>query len=100
MYWKNKKNYLAYAIMGHNKFSLVDAIYNFLGIIFPNCRDALKLVEKGQETPLKWHEKFALKYNSPLCLHCNCNREKFDKEYGKLKIAEAERTAQHSSSTS
>ena len=64
-------------------FSLVDAIYNFLGIIFPNCRDALKLVEKGQETPLKWHEKFALKYNSPLCLHCNCNREKFDKEYGK-----------------
>ncbi len=86
--------------MGHKNFSLVDAIYNFLGIIFPNCRDALKLVEKGQETPLKWHEKFALKYNSPLCLHCNCNREKFDKEYGKLKNAEAERTARRSSSTS
>ena len=100
MYWKNEKNYLAYAIMGQHKFSLVDAIYNFLGIIFPNCRDALKLVEKGQETPLKWHEKFALKYNSPLCLHCNCNREKFDKEYAKLKTLEAERNAKGSSSTS
>jgi hypothetical protein len=71
--------------MSEQKFSLIDAIYNFLGWIFPNCRDALKLVEKGQKHGLKWHEKVALKYNSPLCLHCNCNREKFDKEYKKLK---------------
>ena len=52
--------------MGQQKFSLADAVYGFLGHIFPSCSDALKLVEKGQNTPLKWHEKFALKYNSPL----------------------------------
>ena len=79
--------------MGQQKFSLIDAVYNFLGILFPNCRDSLNLVEKGQERPLKWHEKFALKYNSPLCMHCNCNREKFDKEYEKLKALEAKRKA-------
>jgi hypothetical protein len=77
--------------MGQQKFSLADVIYGFLGHIFPSCRDALNLVEKGQKTPLKWHEKFALKYNSPLCIHCNCNREKFDKEYEKLKAIESER---------
>lgn len=79
-------------IMGQQKFSLADAVYGFLGHIFPSCSDALKLVEKGQNTPLKWHEKFALKYNSPLCLHCNCNREKFDKEYEKLKAIESSRS--------
>ena len=71
--------------MDKRKFSILDCIYNVLGFIFPNCRDALKLVEKGKKEPLRWHEKLLLKYNSPLCLHCNCNREKFDKEYKKLK---------------
>ncbi len=45
----------------------------------------MRLVELGQERPLSFPEKFVLAYNSPLCLHCNCNREKFDKERAVLR---------------
>jgi hypothetical protein len=74
-----------------NKSSSTDRIYSVLGAIFPNCGDALRLVELGQERPLKLHERFVLAYNSPLCLHCNCKREKFDKEREKYRTAEATR---------
>lgn len=43
------------------------------------------MVERGQERPLKLGEKFVLFYNSPLCLHCNCNRAKFDEERAKMR---------------
>lgn len=75
------------------KPSTTDRIYGILGAIFPNCGDALRMVEIGQERPLKAHERFVLAYNSPLCLHCNCKREKFDKEREKYRAAEATRKA-------
>lgn len=76
-----------------NKNTASDRVYAFLGAIFPNCGDALRLVELGQERPLKPYERFVLAYNSPLCLHCNCKREKFDKEREKYRAAEASRKA-------
>lgn len=45
----------------------------------------MRMVERGQERPLKLGEKFVLFYNSPLCLHCNCNRAKFDEERAKMR---------------
>ena len=68
-----------------------DRVYSILGAIFPNCGDALRLVELGRERPLKLHERFVLVYNSPLCLHCNCKREKFDKEREKYRNAKLAR---------
>ena len=50
-------------------------------------------MELGQQHPLKLHERIALIYNSPLCLHCNCKREKFDKERAQLRAIERERKA-------
>jgi len=76
-----------------NKPSVQDAIYTALGAVVPSCGDALRLVELGQERPLSMREKFVLFYNSPLCLHCNCNRDKFDKEREKLREINAERKA-------
>ena len=60
-------------------------MYGAIGKLIPSCQDALRLVETGKERPLKIHEKFALFYNSPLCLHCNCNRDKFDKERAEMR---------------
>jgi len=73
------------------KASLGDMIYGALGAVVPSCGDALKMVERGQERPLKLHERFVLFYNSPLCLHCNCNREKFEKERAKMREVKAAR---------
>ncbi len=73
------------------KPSATDRIYSVLGAVIPNCEDALRLVELGQERPLKLHERAVLVYNSPLCLHCNCKREKFDKERAKYQAIETER---------
>ena len=71
--------------------SLEDVVYRALGAIVPSCGDALRLVELGQQRPLNKRERFVLFYNSPLCLHCNCNRERFDKERDKMREIEAER---------
>jgi len=68
-----------------------DAVYDFVGQLVPSCSTALRLVELGQERPLTLREKFVLKFNSPLCLHCNCKRETFDKELAKMHELEAER---------
>jgi hypothetical protein len=32
-------------------------------------------------------------YNTPLCLHCNCKRDKFDKERAKLREIDRQRRA-------
>ncbi|NBB79520.1 MAG: hypothetical protein GVY36_08765, partial [Verrucomicrobia bacterium] len=50
-----------------------------------SCGPALRMVERGQERPLNPGEKFVLFYNSPLCLHCNCNRAKFNEERAKMR---------------
>lgn len=73
------------------KTTMTDRIYAILGALTPSCSDGMRLVELGQERPLKLHERVALVYNSPLCLHCNCKREKFDKERAKLRELDRER---------
>lgn len=72
--------------------SAADKLYGAIGTVIPNCGTALRLVELGQERPLTLRERFVLKYNSPLCLHCNCNREKFDEEREKLREIESARS--------
>lgn len=67
------------------KRSPADVFFDTLGAIVPSCGPALRMVERGQERPLKLTEKFVLFYNSPLCLHCNCNRSKFDEERAKMR---------------
>ena len=71
--------------------SLSDRTCEILGKLIPSCGDGLRLVELGQERRLKLRERFALLYNSPLCLHCNCNRQKFDKERAKMREIERQR---------
>ncbi|MEM9281557.1 MAG: hypothetical protein AAGA96_07025 [Verrucomicrobiota bacterium] len=71
--------------------SAADAFFDFVGSVIPSCGTALRLVETGQERPLSIRERLVLKYNSPLCLHCNCNREKFDKERAVLKELDEQR---------
>ena len=57
------------------------------------------VVERGQERPLKLGEKFVLLYNSPLCLHCNCNREKLKEEKAKMRAMDFKpRVTNHSRS--
>ncbi len=71
--------------------SLSDRTSEILGKLIPSCGDGLRLVELGQERPLKLHERLELLYNSPLCLHCNCNRPKFNKERDKMREIERQR---------
>jgi hypothetical protein len=71
--------------------SAADVVYGVLGAVVPSCGTALRLVELGQERSLTLRERFVLKYNSPLCLHCNCNREKFDKELSLMREIEEKR---------
>lgn len=73
------------------KRSPVDIVYSVLGAVVPGCGDALRLVELGQERPLTLRERFVLKYNSPLCLHCNCKRETFDKELKRMREIDEQR---------
>lgn len=70
---------------------MTDRVYAILGALTPSCSEGMRLVELGQQRPLKLHERIALVYNSPLCLHCNCKREKFDKEREKLRDIERQR---------
>ncbi|MGB0409664.1 MAG: hypothetical protein ACPG3X_05250 [Opitutales bacterium] len=73
------------------KRSATDLFFDTLGAIVPSCGPALRMVELGQERPLKFGEKFVLLYNTPLCLHCNCNRRKFREEREKMYAAQQER---------
>ena len=73
--------------------TLSDRACEIMGTLIPSCGDGLRLAELGQQRPLKLRERFALLYNSPLCLHCNCNRQKFDKERAKFREIERERRA-------
>ncbi len=68
-----------------------DVFFDTMGSLVPNCGTALRLVELGQERPLSLRERFILAYNSPLCLHCNCNRGKFDKARSVLREIDQER---------
>ena len=87
-FWKNTPTLMIVQDPEKNP-TAADRVYTFLGAIFPNCGDALRLAELGHERPLKLRERFVLAYNSPLCLHCNCKREKFDKEREKYRSAHA-----------
>ena len=71
--------------------SAADVVYGVLGAVVPSCSTALRLVETGQQRPLTLRERFVLKYNSPLCLHCNCNRDKYDKELERMRTIERRR---------
>ena len=73
------------------KRSLTDVFFDTVGAIVPSCGPALRMVERAQERPLKIGERVVLFYNSPLCLHCSCNRAKFKEELAKMKKLEAER---------
>lgn len=68
-----------------SKRSAVDVFFDAVGAVVPSCGPALRMVERGQERPLKIGEKFVLFYNTPLCLHCNCNRAKFKEERAKMR---------------
>jgi hypothetical protein len=67
------------------KRSVSDICCDTLGSLLPSCGTALRLVSVGQKRRLKLGEKFVLFYNTPLCLHCNCNRAKFREEREKMR---------------
>ena len=73
------------------KRSAVDIFFDAVGAVVPSCGPALRMVERGQERPLKIGEKFVLFYNTPLCLHCNCNRAKFKEEKAKMRARDFKR---------
>ena len=67
------------------KRGAADLFFDTVGALVPSCGPALRMVELGQERPLTIRENVVLMYNSPLCLHCNCNRRKFDEERAKMR---------------
>jgi len=71
--------------------TLADRAFDVIGAVVPSCGSALKMVELGKERPLSLREKFVLTYNSPLCPHCRCNREKFNKERAKMREISTQR---------
>ena len=71
------------------KRSVADVFFDIAGAVVPSCGPALRMVERAQERPLKIGERVILFYNSPLCLHCSCNRAKFKEERAKMKKLEA-----------
>ena len=73
------------------KFSVANVFFDTIGAIIPSCGPALRMVELAQERPLKIGERILLFYNSPLCLHCSCNRAKFKEERAKAKKLEVVR---------
>lgn len=77
----------------HSIKSISERAATMVGAIIPSCMEGLRLVELGQERSLKLHERIALFYNSPLCIHCNCKRDKFDKERAKLRELDRQRRA-------
>lgn len=82
--------------MAKNKTSqrgIADRAFDLVGAIVPSCGSAMKMVELGQTRRLSLREQFVLLYNSPLCPHCRCNREKFDKERAKMREIRASDSA-------
>ena len=79
--------------MSSDSSSLTERACAIVGSVIPSCMEGLRLVELGQQRPLKLHERLGLFYNSPLCLHCSCKRVKFDKEREKLREIERQRRA-------
>jgi hypothetical protein len=75
------------------KRSPTDLFFDTVGAVVPSCGPALRMVEVGQHRPLSLKERFVLTYNSTRCLHCNCNRRKFNEERAKMRAIEAERSA-------
>ena len=73
--------------------SITERACALVGSVIPSCMEGLRLVELGQQRQLKLHERLALFYNTPLCLHCNCKRDKFDKERAKLREIDRQRRA-------
>ena len=71
---------------------LADYAFDIIGAMVPSCGPALRMVELGQKRPLKLSERCVLLYNSPLCPHCRCNREKFDIERAKMREIRAGRS--------
>lgn len=55
--------------------------------LLPDCGTALDLAKTGSERPLKLHESLSLRYNSVLCLYCQCARERFDRSLGEMREA-------------
>lgn len=68
-----------------------DLIYGLLSAVVPSCNPAMEMVERGKKRPLKFTEKFVLLYNTPLCPHCNCNRQKFNVERAKMRKIRSQR---------
>lgn len=64
-----------------------------LGSLLPDCQRALAMARLGAERPLHLGERLTLAYNWHLCLHCQCQRERFDLAVAKLRAAEAARRA-------
>jgi hypothetical protein len=93
--WKIQKLCLSYGYMSQHskpkkgKRSATDVFFDAVGAVVPSCGPALRMVERGQARPLKLSEKFVLFYNTPLCLHCNCNRAKFKEERAKMRESKA-----------
>ena len=73
------------------KRSVADVFFDTVGAVVPSCGPALRMVERAQERPLKIGERVILFYNSPLCIHCSCNRAKFKEERAKAKKSEVVR---------
>ena len=71
--------------------SATDRIGAVFGALIPCCMEGLRLVELGQQRPLRLRERLWLIYNSPLCLHCNCKRDKFNKEREKMRAIQRQR---------
>ena len=76
-----------------NKRSAADIFFDTVGAVVPSCGPALRMVELGQQRPLSVKERFVLSYNSTLCLHCNCNRRKFNEEREKMREIQAKRSS-------
>jgi hypothetical protein len=72
------------------KRSAADLFFDTVGAVVPSCGPALRMVELGQQRPLSPKERFVLTYNSTLCLHCNCNRRKFNEERAKMREAQSQ----------
>ena len=70
---------------------MFSSLLNQLGKLLPTCYTALDIAEQGIKRPLKLHDKIRLKYNSRLCLYCNCAQDRFDCAMEKLKKADDDR---------
>ncbi len=73
------------------KRNLADQAFGLLGAMVPSCGSAMKMAKLGQQRPLSVREHLVLLYNSPLCPHCRCNREKFELARQKMRQTQRRR---------